>query len=116
VQRKLAALAAEYVLENDLALPDGQRKLLNGVTGDDDPATAEAAIRATIASIARRFYGERWATDSPEVNNWFRLYRNLYGDETQAGENSGQVPGTQGQRAWRGTLIAMLRSPRIVIY
>jgi hypothetical protein len=116
VQRKLAALAAEFVLENDLALPDGQRKLLNGVTGDDDPATAEAAIRATIASIARRFYGETWASDSPEVNNWFRLYRNLYGDETQAGENSGQVPGSQGQRAWRGTLIAMLRSPRIVIY
>ena len=116
VQRKLAALAAEYVLENDLMLPDGQRKLLNGVTGDDDPATAEAAIRATITSIARRFYGERWAPDSPEVNNWFRLYRNLYGDETQAGMNSNQVPGTQGQRAWRGTLIAMLRSPRIVIY
>jgi len=116
VQRKLAALAAEYVLENDLALPDGQRKLLNGVTGDDDPASAEAAIRATIVSIARRFYGERWAPDSPEVNNWFRLYRNLYADETQAGESSNQVPGTQGQRAWRGTLVAMLRSPRIVIY
>ena len=69
------------------------------------------------SAARRRESGDQdWATDSPEVNNWFRLYRNLYGDETQAGESSGQVPGNQGQRAWRGTLIAMLRSPRIVIY
>ena len=33
---------------------------------------------------------------------------------TQAGTNSNQVPGTQGERAWRGMLMAMLRSPRIV--
>jgi hypothetical protein len=73
VQRKLAALAAEYVLENDLALPDGQRKLMNGVTGDDDPATP----RRRSARRSRRSRAGSTASagrpDSPEVNNWFRL-------------------------------------------
>ncbi|MGH7895747.1 MAG: hypothetical protein ACREQL_13830 [Candidatus Binatia bacterium] len=116
VQRKVAALAADYVLATDLLLPDGQRKLLNGVTGTEDPATSEAGIRAAIAAIGRRLYGERYATDAPDVDNWFQLYRNLYGDKTQAGTGSNQVPGTQGDRAWRGVLVAMLRSPRILIY
>ena len=116
VQRKLASLAADSVLTNDLLQPDGQRKLLNGVSGAEDPATDEAAIRAALAAIARRLYGERYATDSPEIGNWFQLYRNLYRDTTQAGTGGNQVPGTQGERAWRGTLVAMLRSPRILIY
>ena len=67
-------------------------------------------------TIARRLYGERYASDSPEVTNWLQLYRNLYADTTQAGTGSNQVPGTQGERAWRGTLVAMLRSPRILLY
>jgi hypothetical protein len=116
VQRKVAALAADYVLTNDLPLPDGQRKLLTGVTGTENPATDEAAIRAAIAHIARRMYGERYATDGPQVGNWFQLYRSLYTDGTQSGTGGNQVPGTQSERAWRGTLVAMLRSPRILIY
>jgi hypothetical protein len=35
---------------------------------------------------------------------------------TQGGTGTNQVPGTQAERAWRGTLVAMLRSPRILIY
>jgi hypothetical protein len=116
VQRKVASLAAAFVVTNDLALPDGQRKLLNGATNDDDPAVDEAAVRATLSGIARRLYGERWAPDAPEIDVWFALYRNLYRDTTQAGAGGNQVPGTQGERAWRGTLVAMLRSPRILIY
>jgi hypothetical protein len=116
VQRKVASLAADFVVANDLAMPDGQRKLLNGATADDDPATDEAAIRATLASVARRLYGERWAPDAPEIDVWFQLYGNLYRDGTQSGTGGNQVPGTQGERAWRGTLVAMLRSPRILIY
>jgi len=116
VQRKLAALAADYVVTNDLLLPDGQRKLLNGVSGAEDPAADESAIRTALAAIAHRLYGERPVADGPEIDNWFQLYRNLYRDTTQAGTGSNQVPGTQGERAWRGTLVAMLRSPRILIY
>jgi hypothetical protein len=116
VQRKVAALAADYVVTNDLMVPDAQRKLLVGVNGSEDPATDEAAIRTALAAIGRRLYGEHYATDAPDVDNWFTLYRNLYRDGTQAGTNGNQVPGTQGERAWRGTLVAMLRSPRILIY
>jgi hypothetical protein len=116
VQRKVAALAADYVLRTDLALPDAQRKLLAGVTGMEDPVADEAALRGHIVALERRLYGDRVAPDAPQVTAWLQLYRSLYGDRTQGGINSGQVPGTQGERAWRGLLVAMLRSPKILLY
>jgi hypothetical protein len=112
VQRKLAALAAASVVTNDLALPDGSRKVLNGVTGAENPATDEAALRAAIARLIRRFYGDNVAPTSPQVDNWLSLYQSLYADRSQAT----QVMGTAGQRAWRGMLAGMLRSPRIILY
>jgi hypothetical protein len=116
VHRKVASLAAAFVVASDLALPDAQRKLLTGVTGTEDPNADEAALRDLIVHLTRRLYGVRHATDAPEVENWLRLYRNLYQDRTQGGDGEDQVPGTQGERAWRGLLTAMLRSPRILIY
>jgi hypothetical protein len=98
VQRKIAALAADFVVFNDLAVPDEQRRLLRGVRGDESPTVDEAAIRAAIARIARRLYGTALATNSPQVDAWMQLYRALYGDTTQAQA----VPGTAGERAWRG--------------
>src|SRR6185503_11273768 len=98
VQRKIAALAADFVVFNDLAVPDEQRRLLRGVRGDESPTVDEAAIRAAIARIARRLYGTALATNSAQVDAWMQLYRALYGDTTQAQT----VPGTAGERAWRG--------------
>jgi hypothetical protein len=116
VQRKLAALAADHVVRTDLVLPDAERKLLAGVTGAETPEADESALRATIVSLTRRLYGERVAADAPSVDGWFQLYRALHGDATQGGTGTGQVPGTQGERAWRGLLTAMLRSPKILLY
>src|SRR5262249_61247863 len=99
-----------------LALASGQRRLHGGVPGAEAPAPDEAVVRATIVHLIRRFYGETVAADSPQVGNWFLLYRSLYNDSTQGGTGEDQVPGTQGERAWRGLLTAMLRSPRIVLY
>jgi hypothetical protein len=112
VQRKLAALAAEYVVRTDLALPDAQRKLLAGVTGAEHPTSDEAALRAHIVALVRRLYGERVAVDSPQVSAWLGLYRGLYFDTTQMGA----VQGTASERAWRGLVVAMLRSPRMLLY
>jgi hypothetical protein len=116
VHRKLAALAAAHVVASDLALPDAQRSLLAGVRGDEDPGADEEALRAHLVRLARRLYGLRHAPTSAEVENWLRLYRNLHGDRTQGGDDEGEVPGTPGERAWRGLVTAMLRSPRILIY
>ena len=115
VQRKVAALAADYVVTNDLATADGYRHLLNGVTGAETIAE-EAAVRAAISRIARRLYGEQYAADSAQVGVWWSLYRNLYNDTTQGGTGNNQVPGTRSERAWRGLITAMLRSPRILLY
>ena len=116
VQRKLAALAADYVVRTDLALADPDRALLHGVTGTEDPRLDEAALRSTIVALVRRLYGQRVDASSAEVEVWLRLYRALWEDQTQGGTNAGQVPGTQGQQAWRGLLVAMLRSPRLLLY
>jgi hypothetical protein len=116
VHRKLAALAADYVVTNDLALPDAQRHLLVGVTGDEDPDADAANLRAAVVHLARRLYGVRYTDTAAEVDNWVQLYRNLYRDHTQAGDGEDQVPGAAGERAWRGLVLAMLRSPRILVY
>jgi hypothetical protein len=112
VQRKVAALAAAYVLRTDLGLPDGQRRLLFGVSGTEHPTGGEAALRDRIAWLVRRLHGQRAEPGSAVVTSWWQLYRALYNDTTQ----SGQVPGTPGERAWRGLLTAMLRSPKILLY
>ncbi|MCW5890912.1 MAG: hypothetical protein KIT14_10195 [bacterium] len=116
VTRKLAALAASAAVEDELALPDAQRRLLAGVAGDEDPAADEAAIRAVLSRLARRMYGVHWAPDSPHVDRLVNLYGALWNDRTQAGDGAGQVPGEPGVRAWRGVLVAMLRSPRLITY
>src|SRR6185436_557928 len=104
VHRKLAALAADYVVTNDLALPDAERRLLAGVRGDEDPDADAASLRTTITRLARRLYGVHYADSAPEIENWLQLYRNLYRDRTQAGDGEDQVPGAAGERAWRGLL------------
>src|SRR2546428_778948 len=40
-QRKVASLAADYVVRTDLAAADPDRKLLAGVTGTENPAVDE---------------------------------------------------------------------------
>ena len=116
VQRKLASLAADRVVTTDLSLPDDQRRLLTGVNGGEDPVVDEVALRGHIVRLERRLYGRRVTPDSPSVNIWYQLYAALHADQTQGGTNSGTVPGTAGERAWRGMVTAMLRSPKIVLY
>jgi hypothetical protein len=116
VQRKVAALAAAHVVTSDLALPDAERRLLVGVTGAENPTADEAVLRAHIVALVRRLHGERVAVDSPQVSGWLQLYRNLYADTTQGGTGASQVPGMPGERAWRGLLVGMLRSPKILLY
>ena len=116
VQRKLASLAADHAVLTDLSRPDDQRVLLAGVNGGEDPEVDEAALRGHIVRLMRRLYGRSVTPDSPQVDVWYQLYAALHADQTQGGTNSGTVPGTAGERAWRGMLTAMLRSPKIVLY
>ncbi|HZP40441.1 MAG TPA: DUF1549 domain-containing protein [Candidatus Binatia bacterium] len=116
VQRKVAALAADFVVQTDLALPDGARRLLHGVTGTEDPNVDDAVLRAVLAALVRRLYGERVATTDPQVDAWVGLYRALWTDTSESGTGRRSVPGTRGERAWRGLVTAMLRSPRILLY
>jgi hypothetical protein len=82
------------------------------VTGAEHPTADEPALRAHIIALVRRLYGERLTADSPQVSAWLGLYRGLYFDTTQ----TGAVQGTASERAWRGLVVAMLRSPRMLLY
>jgi hypothetical protein len=116
VARKVATVAGNATVEQDLSLPDGQRKLLRGVRGDENPADDEEAIRGHLSRIARRLYGNHHPADGPYVDVWWNLFQSLYQDGTQSGEEEDDVAGTRSERAWRGVLIAMLRSPKLLIY
>src|SRR5262249_17270205 len=108
---------ADYVVTNDLAQADpNQRKLLAGVSGVEDPIADQAVLRTTIVRLVRRLYGQKVDAGSAEGTSWLQLYQALWLDMTQSDTHGGQVPGRGGERAGRGLLTAMLRSPRILLY
>ncbi len=101
VAKAAAAAAADFVVEHDLTAAAADRTLF--VEADVD-ATDPAQIRAQIAHLHARIYGELVAPDSPEVDETMTLY-----DEAFAASES-------RARAWKLTLIGMLSNFRALFY
>ncbi len=101
VGKKLSALAAEFVVEHDRTAPLAQRTLF---TEAAVTATDPSVIRAQVAHLHARIYGELVATDSPEVDETYALY-----EEAFAASND-------RARAWEMTLIGMLSDFRSLFY
>jgi hypothetical protein len=101
VVKAAASAAAEAVVEHDLAAAPEQRTLFveAGVN-----AAGEAQIRAQLAYLHARIYGELVAADSPEVDETFALYRDAF---TETASRA---------RAWKLTLIGMLSNFRSLFY
>lgn len=101
VARNAAAAAADFVVEHDAAAPPAERTLFvhAAVT-----ATAEPAVRAQLAHLHARIYGELVEPSAPEVDDSYSLFR----DALAA---SGDAP-----RAWKLTLIGMLSDFRSLFY
>jgi hypothetical protein len=100
VVAELAANAAGYVVERDLASPLGERRLLTQV---DAGTTAEPAIRIQLAWLHLRILAEEVDPLGPEVSDDLALFR--------LGEARGGPAG-----GWKLVLTALLQDPRMVLY
>ena len=101
VGKKLTALAAEFVVQHDSTAPLAERTLF---TEAAVAATDPSVIRAQVAHLHARIYGELVAADSPEVDETYVLY-----EEAFAASND-------RARAWELTLIGMLSDFRSLFY
>ncbi len=102
VLRAIAAEAAGFVVDRDLAEPDADaRKLLVHVTADDRD---EAAVRAQIAYLHARLYGELIGPDDDEVTATYELFAATLARTDDVAH------------AWKTTLTAMLQDVRIATF
>ncbi|HEY5927050.1 MAG TPA: hypothetical protein VIV11_35425 [Kofleriaceae bacterium] len=101
VAKSAAAAAADFVVERDLIAAVADRTLFREAgVNDTDPNL----IRAQLAYLHARIYGELVAPDSPEVDDTLVLY-----EEAFAASNN-------RARAWKVTLIGMLSNFRALFY
>jgi hypothetical protein len=103
VLRAVASKAAARVVEADLAEPVTERRTL--LRRVDAGETGEDGVRAQIAELHARIFGEMVAPHSPEVDETHALFA-----DALAG-SGGDV-----KRAWTVTLYAMLQDTRLVFY
>ena len=101
VAKSAAAAAADFVVEHDFTVPAAQRTLFVAAAVTD---TDEAHIRAQLAHLHARLYGELVAPTSSEVDDSFALFT----DALAAAGNP--------RRAWMLTLIGMLSDFRSLFY
>jgi hypothetical protein len=98
VLRALAARAAPYVVEHDFATADRTaRKLLTKVEPSD---VEEGAIRAQLALLMLRLYGQFTDPSSPEVSDAYQLFHDV-------------LATADARRSWTATLFAMLQDVRL---
>jgi hypothetical protein len=94
VAKAAASAAADYAVDTDRSL------FVKAAVGDTD----EAKIRAQLAYLHARIYGELVAPDSPEVDETFALYTDAF---TETGSRA---------RAWKLVLVGMLSNFRSLFY
>jgi hypothetical protein len=98
----LAAQAASFVVDADFALPNAaSRKLLTLVGASD---TGEAAIRAQLAALHLRLYGEFVGPNDPLVDESYTLFSSALAHDNDT------------RRAWKTTLSALFQDSRIAYY
>lgn len=103
VQERLAEMAADYAVDNELLLDSADRRLFD-VVADLDVEPDEDALRVQLASLARRIWGRKLDETGEEMDEIVALWDDLLAD-------SGD-PAT----AWKLVLGAYLRHPDFVHY
>jgi hypothetical protein len=101
VAKSAAAAAADFVVEHDLAAATADRTLFTEAAVN---ATDPDRIRAQIAKLHARIYGELVAPDSAEVDDTLALYNDAFATTNNRA------------RAWKLTLVGMLSDFRSLFY
>lgn len=99
--RMAAADAAGRVVENEMAMEPGQRRLLTKINGDE---TDHESIRAQGVALHKMLYGEVHDPADQEITDMLELWLKVYErtDDTEY--------------AWKVTLTALFSDIRIVFY
>ncbi len=101
VAKTAAAAAADFVVDRELVAPIADRKLFV----EAEITTADPArIRAQLAYLHARIYGELVAADSPEVDASYELYTAAF---TETADRA---------RTWKLVLVGMLSDFRSLFY
>ncbi len=99
--QKMARESASFVVEQDFALPAGERRLLTLVESGD---TKPALIRAQLVRVFRQVFGDSLTTDDQAVSDAFAIFDGVL--------SRGESPET----AWKITLAALLQDPALLYY
>jgi len=102
VVTRAALEAAAAVVDHDAASPAPERALFTAAGVD---ATDDASVRAELAVLHARIYGELVAPDAPSIDATLALYRGAL--RTSRGDP---------RRAWTATLTGMLSDLRALYY
>ena len=102
VAKAAGAASAQFVVDHDATAPAAQRTLFTVASVD---ATEPAQIRAQLAYLHARIYGELVGADSPEVAETYALF-----------EDARMAAGGDQRRAWKLTLVGMLSDFRSLFY
>lgn len=102
-QERLAEAASSYVVTHDLANPADAR-LFAEIAFTETPETDRDAMARQLQLLHLRLFGDRVASDGPEVQANLELWSDLYAVDQS-------VPG-----AWEGVLSALLRDPDLLFY
>jgi len=62
------------ILTREFTLPDGQRKLFNGISGAETPETNPSKVREKIVELHHVLLGRSFASDSEEINDAYELF------------------------------------------
>jgi hypothetical protein len=101
-QEMYASDAAQHVVDSDLSLPAGQRRLLPLVEAD---TTDETAVREQLAWLQARVLAEFVAPDSAVLDPAYDLW-----------VAASQQPGASPADAWVLVITALLQDPRFIYY
>ncbi|HUJ57940.1 MAG TPA: hypothetical protein VLX92_05595 [Kofleriaceae bacterium] len=101
VTRVAAFSAAQFVVDHDASVPLAQRTLL---TAADPAATDEGSVRAELAELHARIFGELVDPSDPELDASYALYQGALAASGDA------------RRAWVVTLTGMLSDLKAVYY
>jgi len=100
VAKAAASAAAEYIVEHDAVAAAADRKLFTAAAVG---TTDETAVRAQIAYLHARIFGDLVAADSADVDQTYQLF-------------TAAAAASTPKRAWKIVLIAMLTDFRSLFY
>lgn len=101
VTRRAAQAAADALVEHDAAAEPADRRLFLAASVD---ATSEPAVRAELAYLHARIYGERVDPTASQIDDSYQLYRDALAAHADP------------RRAWKITLSGLLGDLRSLYY